>query len=87
MTRENGGVLPLIWRSDEVRWDGKERAITFSGSQADAKPITIRDGDIITVGGESLYGDEPEERNLVWLATPQATCTGEPWIVSSLTKP
>ena len=88
MTRENGDVLLLIWHSREVSWDEADREITFSSAAvADAKPITIRDGDTITVGGESLQNDEPPvTRNLVWLATPNATCDGAPWAVSSLAK-
>ena len=53
MTRSNGEALVLVWRSAEVRWDASERKITFSSKVvADAaSPITIRDGDTITVGG------------------------------------
>ena len=88
MTRENGEILLLIWQSAQVRWDEQEQEITFSrASDTDANPITIREGDTITVGGESLIGDVPVERNLTWLATPRENCSGEAWIVSGLTKP
>lgn len=88
MTLINGESLALVWRSAEVRWNEEDREITFtSAAVADAKPITIRDGDIITVGGASLEDDVPVTRNLAWLATPQASCEGRQWIVTVLTKP
>ena len=89
MTRSNGEVLLLIWHAPEVGWDEQSREITFnSAADPGAAPITIRDGDTITVGGASLQDDEPVTRDLVWLATPQETCSGEPFAVSSiLTKP
>jgi len=87
MTRENGDLVLLIWNAVEVSWDAKDRTITYSSASGqDGQPITIREGDTITVGGESLIGDEPVERNLDWLATPHASCDGEAWMVSGLTK-
>ena len=86
MTRENGEALLLIWHSAEVVWDEQEQEITLFPPAAGVAPITISDGDIITVGGSGLVGDVPVERNLVWLAPPHATCSGEPWSVASLTK-
>ena len=81
-------MLLLIWHASEVRWDEEEREITYSSAaDPDGQPITIREGDTITVGGESLLSDKPLERNLVWLATPHTSCDGEPWAVSGLTKP
>ena len=81
-------MLLLIWHANEVRWDDENREIIYSSAaDPDARPITIRDGDTITVGGESLIDDEPVERNLDWLATPHASCSGEAWAVSGLTKP
>lgn len=88
MTRENGDVLLLVWHAADVSWDGHNQEITFSSSAfPDEQPITIQDGDTITVGGESLIGDEPVERDLDWLATPHASCEGQAWAVSGLTKP
>lgn len=79
----NGEILLLIWLANEVRWDDDDREITYSStSDANAESLTIRDGDIITVGGESLLSDEPVTRNLVWLATPRETCSGERFIVN-----
>jgi hypothetical protein len=87
MTRANGNGLLLVWHSREIRWDEQDREISFmSATAADAQPLTIRDGDTITVGGESLQDDVPVERNLVWLATPNASCSGEQWAVSSVEK-
>ena len=89
MTRENGDVVLLIWHAAEVRWDEEDREIIYSSAAyPDAQPITIRDGDTITVGGSSLLDDEPVTRApLPWLATPHPSCSGEPWAVSGLTKP
>ena len=88
MTRENGEVLLLVWHAAEVSWGEVEQEITFSSTaDPDAESITIRDGDTITVGGESLLdSDAPVERNLKWLATPHPTCSGEPFGVSSVIK-
>ena len=90
LTSANGDVLLLVWRSAEVRWDEEDREITFTSTAVrDAKPITIRDGDIITVGGGSLDGDggEPVTPNVVWLAAPQETCSAdELWEVHSIQK-
>jgi hypothetical protein len=88
MTQSNGNVLLLVWHSAEVRWDENDREITFTSAlAARAEPIILRDGDIITVGGESLQDDVPVERNLDWLATPNASCNGERWAVSSAQVP
>ena len=88
MTLESGDALFLIWYEAQVTWDESTREITFTSlAEPDAEPITIKDGDTITVGGESLIGDEPVERHLDWLATPHASCDGEAWMVSGLTKP
>jgi hypothetical protein len=88
LTRSNGESLVLVWRSAEVRWDETNKQITFSSKAvANTEPVTIRDGDIITVGGASLEDDVPVTRNLVWLATPQASCEGRQWSVEGLTKP
>lgn len=89
MALANGDILLLIWHANEVRWDADSREITYSSAaHPDAQPITIHDGDTITVGGESLLSDEPVTRApLPWLATPHPSCSGEPWAVSGLTKP
>ncbi len=86
MRRPDGVVFLLIWHAAEVSWDGKEREITFS-SPPPPQPLRIRDGDIITVGGEGLQDDVPVKRNLQWLATPSPSCDGRQWSVSSVTKP
>lgn len=87
MLRENGETLVLVWHSAEVTWNAESRTITYTsfGNRND-ETVTIRDGDIITVGGESLADDVPVERNLIWLATPHPTCPGEPWAVFGVTK-
>jgi hypothetical protein len=87
MTRENGEVLLLVWHADDVTWNQTGEEIIFSSTSiGDSSPVTIKNGDTITVGGESLRGDEPVMRELDWLATPSANCNGEQWAVSSLQK-
>ncbi len=74
LPRGNGDSVLLVWRSGEVLWDEKDREITFISSTApDEGPITIRDGDIITVGG-GWYGD-PED--MAWVAPPDESCGTE----------
>lgn len=87
MLRENGESVLLVWHSAEVSWDSESREITYTsfGNRGDS-PITIGDGDIITVGGVSLLDDVPVERDLTWLATPHPTCPGGPWAVFGVTK-
>ena len=88
VTVENGDDLLLIWHQHEegweVGWNEDEREIAFSAPGE--PPVTIRDGDIITVGGASLVGDVPVERERDWLATPHESCTSKQWVVSSVTK-
>jgi hypothetical protein len=85
MTLANGHELVLVWRSEEVRWDEDREIITFtSGSEEDAEPITVRDGNTVTVGGEALAAEEGPEyvkRDLKWIAKPHDSCTGKPFIV------
>jgi hypothetical protein len=82
LTRENGEVLLLTWQSGEVQWDAQSRTIIYTSfGNLNDETITIRDGDIITVGGSSLVGDVPVERDLTWLATPDPACAGEQWSV------
>ena len=83
MVRENGEELLLVWHASDVRWDGEDQEITYNVLGA-SESLKIREGDIITVGGSSLVGDEPVERVLPWLAPPHAGCTGEQWGVSGV---
>lgn len=80
----NGNVLLLIWHADDVSWDEGEREITFTSSEGIA--TAIRDGDILTVGGESLTSQDgpPVARDITWLAEPDESCPGERFIVSAL---
>ena len=86
VTIENGEVLLLVWQSANVTWDDQNQAIVFSDVARNTEPITLHDGDTITVGGASLEGDLPLERELDWLATPHPACGGEEWAVSSVEK-
>lgn len=88
MEQSNGNLLLLVWHSAEggweVGWNDDEREITFS-SPAEPETVTIRDGDIITVGGESW---EPQDaavmRDFEWIAAPHESCSGELFEVSSV---
>jgi hypothetical protein len=87
LTIENGQELLLVWYVHEegwqVAWNDEDRLIAFTSPGESA--ISIRDGDIVTVGGSSLIGDSPATPNLNWLVPPNESCSGEPWGVSSVT--
>ena len=87
MTTTTGAQVLLVWHVTEVAWDPESRTISYTsfGNRND-ETVTIRDGDIISVGGRSLVGDVPVERNLPWLATPHPTCPGHPWAVFGVFK-
>jgi hypothetical protein len=86
MTRENGETVLLIWQSADVRWNELSQEITFASvAQLDAGPITLHDGDTITIGGARL-DNLPAETQSGWLATPQPGCDGERWFVSGVIK-
>ncbi len=82
LAREDGEELLLIWHSDDIEWDGGERSIVFA--TRGSEPLVIRSGDVISVGGESLIGDVPVERDLEWLAPIDPSCSGRAWIVSGV---
>ena len=86
LTRENGAVVLLVWRSAEVTWDEGDREVTFSRAFGDREPITIRDGDVITIGGSTTESgeDEPRDVEIDWLAEPDESCEGEWWSVHSI---
>jgi hypothetical protein len=89
MEQPNGNSLLLVWHLAqggwEVGWNDDKRDITFSGP-AQPEPVTIGDGDIITVGGETWEPqDAPVTRNFEWVAAPDESCTGELFAVSSVT--
>ena len=86
MTRSNGDMLLLVWKSSQVSWDEEQREIVLLGSN-DMVPPRIKDGDVITIGGASLQDDQPVARELSWLATPDPSCAGEQWSVSSVAIP
>lgn len=86
MTGENGFVVFLVWRSAEVTWDEGNREITFSNAAtSDSEPVTISDGDIITIGGGGFGREGATERELrddpkiTWLAEPDESCEGDVW--------
>ena len=87
MTTSAGAQVLLVWHVTEVAWDPGSRTISYTsfGNPGD-ETVSIRDGDIISVGGASLVGDVPMERNLTWLATPNPTCPGHPWLVFGVFK-
>ena len=87
LTSATGTQFLLVWHVAEIAWDPESRTITYTRlwNRGD-ETVSILDGDIISVGGESLNSDVPIERNLTWLATPTPTCPGRPWAVSRVTK-
>ncbi len=84
----HGGTLLLVWGSTDVRWDEAKREITFTeASNRERDPITIRDGDTITIGGAGWPDDVPRERNITWLAEPHESCPTQQWATSFVSKP
>lgn len=67
----------LAWRSAQVVWESG--AIAFI--PVDGDRLTIRAGDSVTVSGEDLVGDEPVERDIRWVAKPDASCAGDVFVV------
>lgn len=87
LLNENGESVLLVWSSAEVQWDDSAREIIYTSfGNRDNETVTIRDGDVITIGGSSLGDDYPVDRNLTWLATPAPDCPGEPWGVFGVTQ-
>lgn len=84
LSTSNGNVVLLVWHAADVSWDGGDREITFT--DRDGRSTAIRDGDVLTVGGESLTSQDgdPVAREITWLAEPDESCPGERFMVSSL---
>lgn len=74
---ETGARRLLAWRSAQVKWTSG--AIAFTTVNGDR--LTIKAGDSVAVSGEDLVGDEPVERNIRWLAEPDANCARDVFIV------
>jgi len=58
---------------------------TITFTDRGSAPVAIRTGDTITVGGGPLADDVPIERDLEWVAEPDPSCTGEPFVADSVT--
>ena len=88
LTTETGQKLLLVWSlqegGGEVAWNEEEKAIVFRSPRDSV--VAIRDGDVITVGGGHLGSDRPPDRDPGWLAPLNESCTGERWMVGSVTK-
>lgn len=74
---ESGARRLLAWRSAQVRWDSGAIVFTAVGGGR----VTIEDGDTVTVSGEDLVGDEPVERDVRWVAEPDASCARDVFVV------
>jgi hypothetical protein len=74
---ETGARRLLAWRSAQVEWTSGTIAFTTTNGSR----LTIKAGDSVTVSGEDLAGDEPVERNVRWVAEPDASCTRDVFIV------
>ena len=78
----------LAWRSGDVRWDSVARSIVFASRGE--RPIMISNGTNITAGGEELSTDDPVRggnptvAGVRWLATPDARCSTDVFIVHSI---
>lgn len=88
--------LLLVWSSEDVRWSESARSITFDGNieTLEADSITIRDGDVLSLGGSLMILDEDVEQQLPsrdewtrgyeWIVEPNQACRGAPWLVGSV---
>jgi hypothetical protein len=78
----------LVWRSADVRWDSAARSIVFA--PRGKPPIVISGGTNVTIGGEALPtdtpagGGKPTAAGIRWLATPDAQCSTDVFIVHSV---
>lgn len=85
VTVSNGHELLLVWQSGSVSWSGSPQAITFSPRAG--SPVTVHSSDVVTVGGETLVPeDSPTEREFTWIKEPEAGCTGEQFLVSTISQ-
>ena len=87
LTGRNGYKFLLVWHVHEegwgLRWNEEKREIRFA-SPGDPS-VTIRDDDIITLGGAPVKGNSPVAPVLEWLAAPHENCTADDmWAVSSV---
>jgi len=79
--RSAGKQMLLFWPADRTRWNGRNRAITFSNF--DGTVVTVRDRDAVVLGGggdsEAESGISAREwvRRTVWVAPPDASCSAE----------
>ena len=77
-----GRVLLLAWLSTDVAWDAGSRIITFT--HPGSEPIRLSDGDIVTVGGADLNGEDGPMPPVAWLAPPHASCPRAIWGTAGL---
>ncbi|MGH9023117.1 MAG: hypothetical protein ACRDV9_08465 [Acidimicrobiia bacterium] len=73
--------LALVWRSAEVSWNDDREIVFSSAAVADAAPVTIRDGDSVTIGGEFFETEGGTKRDVDWIAEPHGSCSGDLFIV------
>jgi len=86
MPLPNGETLLLVWHAKEVQWNEDKREITYRlGGLPESEPITIRDGDIISVGGSGL--DSWQLASFTWFAKPHPSCIGQAWGVTIFPEP
>jgi hypothetical protein len=73
-------ILIPVWYAGDVRWDEENREITFDIPSQDDDAITIRDSDVISLGGGQFGSSQPVD----WVLPPHESCRGELWGVGSV---
>lgn len=80
---ERGGPVLLLWPADRASWDAVGRTITFENF--DGTTVTVRDEDIVALGGGGGSSSESGVSVDVWLAQthwvaqPPASCPLDPY--------
>lgn len=74
----DGSDALLIWVDGAVAWQGADASIT--GAMADGEPITLRDGDHVSVGGAGGPIESVDSAGR-WISRPSETCTAAEWFL------
>jgi hypothetical protein len=88
LLRAGGEEQLLVWPSDATRWDAEERTIVYR--QRDGASVTLRSGDVLSIGGggssvaeDGTASDEWVD-SISWAAEPRGACLRDRrWFVGS----
>ncbi len=89
---DDGAPILLFWPADRTRWDPQAKAITFENYDGSG-PVTVRNGDSVTLGGggdseaESGVSGEEWVARMKWVVPPASSCPlDERWGVGAIRK-